>query len=396
MPRERKPTLKRRKDGRYKCKYNGMQFYGNTPEEAFAMRDAYKRQQQTGYSVNQTVSDYALPWLERSFPRVANSTYAGLAIHLQHLIDEIGGKRISDIKPSDIKGIYSSQYTDCSNSYLKAARQLYSSLFDSAVADGVIRSNPARDRTAKPHRGTTGGHRSITPQEREWIENLCTDHRAFPVVMAMLYAGVRPQEAKSLDVDRDVDFTAETLTVRMTAHTDPDNGQKYAFTEHGKTERANRQIPLLPPLKSALTGKHGLLATSAHGKAVTKTTWRVLWNSYVSCMETAINGVDRRWYGRTREHRAIIEKGGDLPQWVDFTVTPYDLRHSFATMCRDMNPPIELHTLIHWMGHADANMILRIYDSVTDSRDTQEAERLKSAFGVQNGVQPGTDEPSGR
>ncbi len=396
MPRERKPTLKRRKDGRYKCKYNGVQFYGNTPEEAFAMRDAYKRQQQTGYSVNQTVSDYALPWLERSFPRVADSTYAGLAIHLQHLIDEIGGKRISDIKPSDIKGIYSAQYKNCSNSYLKAARQLYSSLFDSAVADGVIRSNPARDRTAKPHRGTTGGHRSITPQEREWIETLCTNHRAFPVVMAMLYAGLRPQEAKALDVDRDVDFTDETLTVRMTAHTDPDNGQKYAFTEQGKTERANRQIPLLPPLKSALTGKQGLLVTSAHGKPVTKTTWRVAWNSYVSQMETAINGVDRRWYGRTREHRAIIENGGDLPQWVDFTVTPYDLRHSFVTMCRDMNPPIELHTLIRWMGHADANMILHIYDSVTDSRDTQEAERLKSAFGVQNGVQPGTDEPSGR
>lgn len=392
MPREKKPTLKRRKDGRYKCKYNGVQFYGDSPEEAFALRDEYKRQQQTGFSVNQTVSDYALPWIERSFPKVANSTYTGLAIHLQHLIDEIGGKRISEIKPSDIKGVYSARYKNCSNSYMKAARQLFSSLFDSAVADRLITYNPARDKTAKPHRGTTGGHRSITPQEREWIETLCTDHRAYPVVMAMLYAGLRPQEAKAIDIDRDVDFTAETVTVRQTAHTDPDNGQKYAFTEQGKTERANRQIPLLPPLKHALTGKQGLLVTSSHGKPVTKTTWRVLWNSYVSKMEREINGVDIRWYGRTKEHRTIIENGGDLPPWVSFTVTPYDLRHTFATMCRDMKPPIELHTLIHWMGHADANMILRIYDSVTDSRDEDEAKRLKSAFGVQNGVQHMTNE----
>jgi integrase len=108
-------------------------------------------------------------------------------------------------------------------------------------------------------------------------------------------------------------------------------------------------------------------------------------------METAINGVDRRWYGRTREHKAIIAAGGTLPPWVSFTVTPYDLRHSFCTMCRSMQPPIELHTVIKWMGHTDATMILHIYDSVTDSRDVQESERLKDAFRSQNGSQTEKD-----
>ena len=195
MPREKKPTLKRRKDGRYKCKYNDIQFYGDTPEEAFALRDEYKRRQKVGCSVNQTVSEYGLPWLERTYPNVADSTYTGLAIHLQHLIDEIGGKRISEIKPSDIKGVYSAQYKNCSNSYLKSARQLFSALFDSAVADGLIRSNPARDKTSKPHKGKAPKTRPITTQEREWIETLCTDHRAYPAVMTMLYAGIRPPEA---------------------------------------------------------------------------------------------------------------------------------------------------------------------------------------------------------
>ena len=97
-------------------------------------------------------------------------------------------------------------------------------------------------------------------------------------------------------------------------------------------------------------------------------------------METAINGVQRRWYGRTREHKALLAAEKDLPPWVSFTVTPYDLRHSFATMCRDAKPPIELHTVIAWMGHADAKMILHIYDSVTNERDQQEAERLKQTM----------------
>ena len=97
-------------------------------------------------------------------------------------------------------------------------------------------------------------------------------------------------------------------------------------------------------------------------------------------METAINGVDRRWYGRTREHKQLLADGKALPPWVSFTVTPYDLRHSFATMCRDMTPPIELHTVIAWMGHADAKMILHVYDSVTSDRDAQEAQRLRDAL----------------
>ena len=153
MPRKKKETLKRRKDGRFKCKYHGIQFYGETPEEAFAARDEYKEREQAGFTSRVTVSEYALPWLERAYPAVADSTYTGLAIHLQHLIDEIGDKQMLDVIPSDIKRVYSVQYKGLSNSYIRSAKQLYCALFDSALADRVIQYNPARDKAAKPHKG---------------------------------------------------------------------------------------------------------------------------------------------------------------------------------------------------------------------------------------------------
>ena len=381
MPRQKKQVLKKRSDGRYACRYKDQWFYSLvSSDDALEQREKYKEEEKHGRIMSYFVREYAEKWLERSYPNISPSTKQGLKTHLKTLINAIGDLPVSEVKPSDIKAIYSDKYKGLSNSYIKAAKQLYCSLFDSAVADGLILSNPARDRTAKPHKGTVGGHRSITPQERQWIETLCTDHRAHPVAMAMLYAGLRPQEAKALNIDKDVDFVNETITIRETAHIDPENGQKYVFTGRGKTERANRQIPLLPPLKDALKGKHGYLVTSAHGERITHTTWRVLWNSYVAHMETAINGVDRRWYGRTREHKKILENGGELPEWIPFTVTPYDLRHTFATICRDMKPPIEIHTVIAWMGHADAKMILSVYDAVTDDRDKSEAERLKNVF----------------
>ena len=380
MPRQKKPRPTLRSDGRYVCRYKDQYFYDTDPDECIRQRDEYKEAEKRGRVASYFVKEYALQWLDRAYPNISPSTKQGLKTHLQKLINAIGDKPVSEIKPSDIKRIYSDNYNGLSNSYIKAAKQLYSSLFDSAVADGLILSNPARDKTAKPHTGTYTGHRAITAQEREWIETLCTDHRGHAVAMTLLYSGIRPQEAKALNIDKDVDFKNDVITIRNTAHIDPENGQKYTFTGKGKTDKANRQIPLLPPLKQALTGKQGYLVTSAHGERITRTTWRVLWNSYVTNMETAINGVDRRWYGRTKEHKKLLEEKKPLPEWIPFTVTPYDLRHSFATMCRSMQPPIEIHTVIAWMGHADAKMILHVYDSVTDDRDKTEAERLRESF----------------
>jgi integrase len=105
-------------------------------------------------------------------------------------------------------------------------------------------------------------------------------------------------------------------------------------------------------------------------------------------MEAAINGCQKRWYGRTREHKAILEAGGVLPPWRSFTVVPYDLRHSFCTMCRDNG--VELNTCIHWMGHTDAKMILKIYDEFSETRSNSEAKKLNQIyFQVQTG---GSDE----
>ena len=401
MPREKKPQVKRRKDGRFLVKYKGQFFYSPiSSDDAYAQRDEYKRQQELGIVKNVTVAEYGLPWLKRTYPKVADSTKAGLAIHLQHLIDEIGKKQISKVVPSDIKNVYSNQYKDCSNSYLKAAKQLFSALFDSAVADGLCRSNPARDRTAKPHKGNDVKTRPITPQEREWINTYCHDHRAFPAVITMLYAGIRPQEAKALDIGKAYDKEKVVLHITETAHRDGNN--QYQITEKGKTANATRDVPVFPPVAEVLEGRSGLLITTAKGKQITKTTWDNAFASYKTCMETAINGCHKRWYRKTKEHKKILAeaeklrkagkkkeaeaKEGEIPPWIEFTVIPYDLRHSFCTMCRDSG--VEINTCRKWMGHADAKMILKVYDSVSEDRSENERKKVeKQLFGSQNGSQ---------
>ena len=370
MPRKKKETLKRRKDGRYRCVWQGMAFYSSeSAEDALRKRDEYRRMTEQGFS-RQTVTEYTMSWIKRAFPSVSPSTYRGNIIHLQHLVDCIGDKLLLDVLPSDIKQVYSDKYAAASASYIAKAKQLYCALFDAALSDRLITFNPARDRSAKPHRGSAAKTRILTKQQRIWIETLCHDHRAFTAVMAMLYAGLRPQETKALIIERDVDFDAGIITIHQTAHLD---GRRYACNAVGKSANANRRVPLLEPLRAVLEGKTGYLISSANGEPVTQSSWRTVWQSYIHCMETAINGMPHRWYGKTREHRTIIASGGTLPPWVSFDIVPYTLRHGFCAFCRDAG--VEINTCRRWMGHADAQLILRVYDSVSESRE--EAERKK-------------------
>lgn len=403
MPRQKRQQLKKRKDGRYVAYYHGIPFYGKSSDDALDLRDEYIRSQKTGDFYNQTVTvcEYGNKWLKIAHPTVADTTYRGLATHLQHLLNQLGNEPICSIKSSQIKEVYSTEYKNASNSYIKAAKQLYCSLFDSAVDDGICHTNPARQKSAQPHKGTEGGHRAITPQEREWINTYCHDHRAYPAIITMLYAGIRPQEAKALKIDKAYDSKEGVLHITQTAHRDGNN--QYEITNKGKTKNSIRDIPVFQPVEDALKDKKGLLITTAKGKQITATTWRNAIESYRVCMETEINGMHKRWYKKTKEHKKILAeaeelrkagkkeeaeaKEGEIPPWIEFTVVPYDLRHSFCTMCRDNG--VELHTCIEWMGHADATMIMKIYDEVSDNRSKIEAERLKKIlFHGQNDGQP--------
>ena len=414
MPRQRRFHAKQRADGRYCYKYKGKQFLSYDDDDAWNQREEYKRLVEAGQRVQAqgpTVGAYAEKWLPRAKAGAADQTYAEAACLLEKLVNRFGNLYFRDVKPSDVKDVYVEEFAGLSDRYIKAGARLYRALFDAAKDDGYCETNPARADSAKPQRGEEAkGHRAITAQEREWIETLCTDHRCHAAVMAMLYAGIRPQEAKALDVDRDVDFEAGLLYVRESVHLKGTN--QYTRSDKLKTKQSRRQIPLFPPLRSALLLRKereaarwkakqesrskrlktpipampekkgfGMLVQAADGGPVTVQGWRSCWESYVSEMETAINGCPERWWGKKKE-----QQGKTLPPFVRFTVVPYDLRHSFCTMCRDQG--VEINTCIHWMGHKDARMILAIYDEYTPERGKKEAERLeKSLFQMQNGMQ---------
>ena len=380
-----KPSLTKRADGRYRVKYQGKQFYGNTQKEAYAKRDEYRRMLEAGIKAEAdglNVKAYAFRWVSTY---KAHLTPAAYDVHVRILnrfvsYRRIGERAMKDIDTIDIQGFYN-EYAGMSHSTLCDVRDTIKGLFKFALADRVIQYDPTIKATLP--KGARGTHRIITVRERELISR--TQHKLRPAAMVMLYAGLRRGEALALDVDRDVDFAAKTITVREAVRFE---GQREAVIVAPKTEAGRRTIPLLDVLAEELEGLHGLLLQSADGGHMSHSAWRSAWSSYITAMETLDNGCHKRWYGKTKAQQELKARG-ELPPWRDVTIRPHDLRHSYCTMLYDAD--VDVKTAQAWMGHADQEVTLSIYTHLTAEREKRATKALENAAktlaGVQNGVQ---------
>lgn len=355
--------LKKRKDGRFVAVADGRFFYGKTAEEAEAKRDAYRRK--TDRSLfSETVAEYARDWLPVHRHNVAPKTYELYQYFINIICDDIGEKHFPDVRPSDIKRIYSERFRKASESHIHHFRNIITAVFDAAVEDGFIAVNPARSKQATPHKGTAGTNRQITQEERQLILN--TEHRIRPVAMTMLFAGLRDSEALALDVSRDVDFKNNIIKVRYFRHV---HRNRVWIDTTGKSTAATRDIPLVPILAETLRNIPHLLAAGSDGKPLTTAGWTSAWSSYITALETAKNGVRRRWHGKRD-----IDKEHPPDPWSPVTFKPYSLRHSYCCMNRDAG--VDPHVLQLWMGHSDISMIMKVYDHVSEDRVKNEAKKL--------------------
>ena len=402
MGKTRRKKLKRRKDGRFLLRYDG-QFFYSTPwapndDECYQQKADYIKAKESGIAQakSQTFGQYAAKWLPMHKAGCKKTTYNNYACILDGIIGKLGAKNLRDITTDDLTEMYAS-LADKSSSMIGKAKNLTRSVFDSAVSVGLCEKNPARNDAVHVPKGKKGSHRAITDEERGMIHRI--QHPFRPMVMLMLYSGMRPEEARAIDVQRDVDFKRKVIHVRGAVSFDgnqPDPG-------NGKNEFAEREIILLPILELELKHIKGLVGVSKlKGETMTACSYKRAWESYKLAIEKELNSFPAgyRWWGRTKEHKKMAAKAQelrdhgmeeearryDLPPWTRTTIRPYDFRHSFCTMCRDAG--VDIHVCMKWMGHSDEKMIMQIYDHVSDYREHLSAEMLKKiGFGSQIGSQ---------
>lgn len=368
MPRQ---TLVQRKDGRYECKYGDKSFYGKTPTEASRKRRDYIREMDQG--LNPDMSDtpfleYALGWRE-AFRAECNPQmqrqYENMIIYAAQTLNK---KYIRQILASDIKRLYNT-LNGRSQSYVHKFRTTIRGIFKSAVQDGILVRSPAED--IKPPKVKVNQHRHLETWEQKLIADTWKEHDFGPAAMVMMFAGLRRGEALYLDIDRDVDFEKKLIHVRGAVSFC--EGIQGTVTD-GKTDAAVRDIPLCSCLEEVLKDHHGLLLKKQDGSMMNLSSFSRKYESYMAFLEYKVNGCHKRWYGKTKEHKALLAEGKPLPPWKDVHIRCHDFRVTFCTICYEAG--VKLKTLQAWMGHADATMIMEIYAKLTEEREQQDTTNL--------------------
>ncbi|MDD3334140.1 MAG: tyrosine-type recombinase/integrase [Eubacteriales bacterium] len=383
MPRK---GLKQRADGRYYCRYKDKWFYGASSDEALDARDEYKRQLKSGLreeALGKTVTQYAKEWMPTYKADVSVKTYNDYAKYVNLLCAYFDGVRVRDVTATDIKRFYQSQ-SGKSKSYIRKMTMLTKDIFSTAVEDGVILRNPcAKVRGPAAEEGT---HRALEQWERDLVVSMVGEHDMAIAAMLMLYGGLRRGEVIAFDISRDVDFKKGSIHVRNAVAFNTNQ----PTLKDPKTDAGERELYLFAPLRAALQGKSGLALKRKSGEIMSKSAWNKKWSSFKTAMETKLNGCHKRWYGRTKEHMAILAAGGELPPWRKITIQSHDFRHSFCTMLYDAG--VDMKTAIKWMGHADETMILRIYAHLSEEKEKTASlavgKLIETTLCSQNGSQP--------
>ena len=385
MPaKKRHATL--RKDGRWQCKVAGKTFIDRDMAEAIRKADEYdaRLKLQLVESVKpKTVRAWSAEWLSLYKTGVTDRSYNAYSAHLDRLNTVCGDKALADVLPGDAVRVWA-LYQGMSASSVKTAQQIFRACFDAAIDNDYCAKNPFRAKTVQPPKAAAGSHRALTPEEIALIT--ATEHRLRPAAMVMLYAGLRRGEVLALTSD-DIDLQAGVIHVRQAVRYE----SNAAIFADPKTAAGVRDVPILPPLRPILQGLTGLVAPSATGAVMTEQAFSRAWESYLDALSRAANGgTPRRWWGRTREHKALLAAGGQLPPYREISIRPHDLRHTYCTMLVDAGVPLK--QAMEWLGHADQQMILRVYDHNTPARRAAALATLTAHLTPQKktpGVTPG-------
>jgi len=371
----------------YRAWYKGKRFQGKTIAEAQAKRDAYKYECEHGIEKPDPISvfDLAEKWLPVAKAGAGKGTYNQYVTIMEKMTGMIGDKLVSVVSPADIKKVWTA-YVGLSQSYIDKAKFLYKAFFQYAIDNRYCISNPMYAESAKPHKGTKGTHRCLTETEINLIETV--PHRCQAGAMFMLKAGLRRGEVLALEKKDIHDERIWVLKAISFVNNRP-------VVKDTKNESSERSVPLFEPLKPFYDGIEKYVFPDEHGKICSETAFVRAWESYMTDLSTALNGVHKRWYHLTREwkqsHQEEHQKYLDLKEagkkaeaeeyrlrgWTDVSFRPHDLRHTFVTEGRDHG--VDIRVMIDWCGHASEKMVLEIYDHPSANRESKAIELLYPA-----------------
>ncbi len=350
--------------------------YGITEEDAAAKKATFLAVVESGLRVveaGMTLAQWAHKWLELyKKPTVVASTLTGYTCDINLITAVIGHVPLRSITQAHIMAVFASLQGK-SQSTIRKTKSLLVSMLDAAVANQFIRSNPARG--MKAPRGHYRGHRALDMEE---IKAICTvveqGHRYAPIVLLMLFCGLRRGEACAIHAD-DVLSNSISITkaVRWTKN-------RPALVKP-KSKAGVRSVAIPNAIRQYLRFE----GYAAGGDTLpTLQAFERGYASFMTAVGVLINGCSKRWQPK-----------GHI--WIEPNIRPHDLRHTYATLLYDAG--VDVKTAQQWLGHASPSLTMSLYTHLTETRKETSATLLsdyvEEKVQVTNEVHPKVHHPKG-
>jgi integrase len=308
-----------------------------------------------------TFREFAESWLAAQTFTETTREATELRIRL-HASGHFGDDQMRAIRPSSIQAWLRRLQQDLAPAYVRVVFANVSAVFNAAVDDGIIASNPCKAASVRlPKRDTRRVEPWPLEQVQAVIAALPERYRGTAVVAAG--CGLRQGEVFGLRVG-DVDFLRRRLRVEQQVKI-VRSQLEFDRPKGGKT----RAVPLPDAVAEVVSehlrrypaGSDGLVFTSREHKPINRNHF----NRYV-------------W--RPALERAGVEPGKRNGM--------HALRHFYASVLIDAGESVR--AVADFLGHADPGFTLRVYAHLLPASEAR-ARRILGDLLATPGSQPGSD-----
>lgn len=293
---------------------------------------------------NITFSEWAEKWLltykEGEVRAVTyHSTYEQPLV--KHILPVFGSRRLSDILPVDIVEFYKGK-SELSFSVLSNFKLIFNGIFESAIENKLITSNPAkRVRLPKSSTDRVKEKRAYTYEQARSVISFAKTHPYGDEVILLLKTGMRKAELLALKWSN-VDLKNRIIYVKESVS--EVNGRLYISP--CKTKKSIRDIPFDDEAYSALCRLKERLSL----KKVTAIDPYVISGRYGRVMSP--NNWSARHFKSFMRDLSIADPNMPI-------LTVHEMRHSFGSVLYSRG--VDIVTISKLMGHASIDITVRLY-----------------------------------
>lgn len=359
-------------EGTKKRKYNNRTVHG-TRADAEKVRTEMLREVDAGLvktpPSQMTLEAYLTEWLAAKVSVRARTRRTYEAIAHAYVIPHLGNRKLRDLTPKDIQGLYAKLLGQIGPSTIRHTHQvLRQSLADAVELFEYIPKSPVTRALELP----ALEEREYTVFNREQVSTFLSAvptlserfAKMYPLWLLLLSSGLRPQEALALQWR---DLHEGALLVRRTIE-EPRTGT-FAVRHGMKTKRSARRITLGATTVEVLERHKAAEGERARkeGAVFTPETW--MFTERFTSFRNPIS-VRRTWNDTLA---ALQSQGLDIP-----TIRLYDTRHTHATLLllADVHPKKVQERL----GHANIQMTLNRYSHVLKEMESDAADATEELF----------------